>query len=137
MKPQYTQQNGMQIDGNYWLVHPQTGEGWTDETIAEFIDNYIEPDLSPKLEDVQQQAIGQIKQQAGVRISALDWQLQRAEDRIAHIELTGAEQDALAQAEADLLAVLNKRETIRQASNDAEAEVLTLTDVEKLSTFEW
>ena len=138
MKPQYSTQNGMLIDGNFWLVHPQTGEAWQADSANAFIDNYQEPDNSPDIDALKQTAVSNIKQQAAERITALDWKLQRAEDRVSQAELGGESQiSALELAEAELLVVLESRETIRKTSNEAETELMALEDAEAIEQFGW
>lgn len=138
MKPQYTTEKGMMIDGNYWLVHPQTGESWDESSVADFIDNYVEPEHGPSLEELKQQTTMKIKQEAGDKIAASDWRLQRAEDRVSHAELTTADNSTeLQAAEAELLAVLESREAIRQASNAAETELLALDNKAAVEQFTW
>ena len=138
MKPEYFTDKGMMIDGNYWLVHPQTGKAWTKTAATKFINAWQAPDTSPDLEALKQAAVRTIKQQAGERISAMNWQLQRAEDRVSLAALGGAEQTSeLEQAEGVLLEVLNAREAVRQASDKAEADVEALTDAEAIEQFSW
>lgn len=138
MKPQYKNEHGMLIDGNFWLVHPQTGEAWDDASVSEFIENHVEPDNSPDIDALKKEGVTAIKQQAAERITAIDWKQQRAEERMSQAELGGEDQlAALEVAEAELLDVLHSREAIRQASNEAEAELLALEDAEAIESFEW
>ena len=138
MKPQYTSEHGMMIDGNYWLVHPQTGQSWDKNSVADFIDNYVELEQGPSLEELKQQAVTKIKQQAGDKVTASDWRLQRAQDRVSHAELTTADNSTeLKAAKAELLAVLKAREAIRQASNAAETQLLALEDKTAVEQFTW
>lgn len=71
--------------------------------------------------------IAEIKAEAERRITALDWRLQRAQER----EQLG---EAGFEAVADVLAL---REQIRQASNAAELAISTLTDVGAVLAFTW
>ena len=68
-----------------------------------------------------------IKAEAERRITALDWRLQRAQER----ELLG---ETGFETVADMLAL---REQIRQASNAAERAVATLVSVEDVLAFTW
>ena len=68
-----------------------------------------------------------IKAEAERRISALDWRLQRAQER-EQLGETGVE------TVTDVLAM---REQIRQASNAAERAVATLVSVEDVLAFTW
>jgi hypothetical protein len=136
MKPQYLNEQGMLIDGNFWLIHPQTGEAWDTASVKDFIDNYQAPDTTPDIALLKANALTEIKQQAADLITALDWKRQRAEDRVSQAELVGgADSEGLELAEAELLEVLNAREAIRVASNDAEAEVLELADAQAVEQF--
>lgn len=138
MKPQYLKQQGMLIEANYWMVHPQTGEAWDATSVKDFIDNYQAPDNRPKLDDVKSAGVVKIKQQAAEKITALDWKVQRAGDRVSQAELGGEpEHNALEQAETDLLEVLNAREAIRSASNAAEAQLMALEDIDAVEQFAW
>ena len=71
--------------------------------------------------------IAEIKSEDERRITALDWRLQRAQER-EQLGETGVE------TVADVLAL---REQIRQASNAAELAVSTLTDVGAVLAFTW
>jgi hypothetical protein len=138
MKPQYSNEKGMLIEGNFWMVHPQTGEAWDQTSVADFVENYQAPDNGPSLDDLKKAAVTEIKQQAAERIVALDWKLQRAGDRVSQAELGGESQlSALEQAETELLNVLNEREAIRVASNEAEVALLALEDADAVEQFSW
>ena len=84
-----------------------------------------ESDVS--LVDAVAAKIVEIKAEAERRITALDWRLQRAQER----ELLG---ETGFETVADVLAL---REQIRQASNAAELAVSTLTDVGEVQAFTW
>ncbi|MFB2827648.1 hypothetical protein [Aeromonas veronii] len=84
-----------------------------------------ESDVS--LVDAVAAKIVEIKAEAERRITALDWRLQRAQER----ELLG---ETGFETVADVLAL---REQIRQASNAAELAVSTLTDVGAVLAFTW
>jgi hypothetical protein len=71
--------------------------------------------------------IRRIKEEAAERITAIDWKIQRANERIA-LGITGAQ--------AELTAVYQSREDIRTASTTAEAAVLLAT-VEDVKAFVW
>ncbi|MBL0487684.1 hypothetical protein JD513_01465 [Aeromonas veronii] len=81
----------------------------------------------PTLNEAMAAKIAEIKAEAERRITALDWRLQRAQER----ELLG---ETGFEAVADVLAL---REQIRQASNAAELAVSTLTDVGAVLAFTW
>ena len=79
------------------------------------------------LDEAKAAKVVEIKAEAERRITALDWRLQRAQER-EQLSETGVE------TVADVLAL---REQIRQASNSAELAVSTLTDVGELLAFTW
>ena len=82
---------------------------------------------APSLDAAIATKIAEIKSEAERRITALDWRLQRAQER-EQLGETGDE------TVADVLAM---REQIRQASNAAEAAVATLSSVEDVLGFSW
>lgn len=79
------------------------------------------------LESAKAAKVLEIKGEAERRITALDWRLQRAQER-EQLGETGFE------TVADVLAL---REQIRQASNAAELAVATLASVEAVLAFTW
>lgn len=82
---------------------------------------------APDLDGAIAGKVAEIKAEAERRITALDWRLQRAQER-EQLGETGFE------TVADVLAM---REQIRQASNAAELAVSTLTDVGAVLAFTW
>lgn len=85
--------------------------------------------IAPILElgDAIAAKVAEIKTEAERRITALDWRLQRAQER-----------EQLSEAGFETVAdVLLLREQIRQASNAAEMAVSTLTDVGVVLAFTW
>ena len=89
-----------------------------------------EPEPIPQpitLDEAKAAKVVEIKAEAERRITALDWRLQRAQER-EQLGDTGVE------TVADVLAL---REQIRQASNAAEAAVATLSSVEDVLWFSW
>ena len=86
------------------------------------------PEPEPITLDEEKAAkVVEIKAEAERRITALDWRLQRAQER----EQLG---EAGVETVADVLAL---REQIRQASNAAEAAVATLTATHEVQAFTW
>ena len=83
--------------------------------------------VPPSLDEVKADKISEIKVETERRIVALNWRLQRAQER-EQLGETGFE------TVADVLAL---REQIRQASNAAELAVSTLTDVSAVQSFTW
>ena len=89
-----------------------------------------EPEPIPQpitLDEAKAAKVVEIKAEAERRITALDWRLQRAQER-EQLGETGFE------TVAD---VLTLREQIRQASNAAELAISTLTDVGAVLAFTW
>ena len=89
-----------------------------------------EPEPIPQpitLDEAKAAKVVEIKAEAERRITALDWRLQRAQER-EQLGVTGVE------TVADVLAL---REQIRQASNAAELAVATLVSVEDVLAFTW
>ena len=87
-----------------------------------------EPEPEPiTLDEAKAAKVVEIKAEAERRITALDWRLQRAQER----EQLG---EAGFETVADVLAL---REQVRQASNAAEAAVATLYSVEDVLGFSW
>ncbi|WP_421228442.1 hypothetical protein [Aeromonas jandaei] len=84
-------------------------------------------DAEVSLGDAVASKVAEIKAEAERRITALDWRLQRAQER-EQLGETGFE------TVADVLAL---REQIRQASNAAELAVATLASVEAVQAFTW
>ena len=81
----------------------------------------------PTMDEAQAAKIVEIKAEAERRITALDWRLQRAQER-ERLGESGVETVSV---------VLVLREQIRQASNAAEAAVATLDSVEDVLGFSW
>ena len=81
----------------------------------------------PTLDEAKAAKVVEIKAEAERRITALDWRLQRAQER-EQLGESGVE------TVADVLAL---REQIRQASNAAELAISTLTDVGEVLVFTW
>lgn len=78
----------------------------------------LEPHPAAQLEDVKQQRIAEIKRQAAANIAALQWRIERAQER-----------DRLGLPGETVEQVLIEREAIRRASNRCEAEVSAAQDV--------
>ena len=81
----------------------------------------------PTLDEAKDASILEIKAEAERRITALDWRLQRAQER-----------EQLGESGVEIVSeVLVLREQIRQASNAAEVAVATLLTVEEVVAFSW
>ena len=87
-----------------------------------------EPEPEPiTLDEAKAAKVVEIKAEAERRITALDWRLQRAQER-----------EQLGKAGLETVTdVLAMREQIRQASNAAELAISTLTDVGEVLAFTW
>lgn len=86
-----------------------------------------QPEIAVQLDEAIAGKISEIKAEAERRIIALDWHLQRAQER-----------ERLGESGVETVAdVLLLREQIRQASNAAELAVSTLTDVSLVQAFTW
>ena len=83
--------------------------------------------LPPSIAEVVTIKLMEIKAEAERRITALDWRLQRAQER-EQLSETGVE------TVADVLVL---REQIRQASNAAELVVSSLESVSDVLAFTW
>lgn len=81
----------------------------------------------PTLDEAKAAKVVEIKAEAERRITALDWRLQRAQER----ELLG---ETGFETVADVLAL---REQIRQASNAAERAVSSLESASDVLEFSW
>lgn len=79
------------------------------------------------LDEAKAAKVVEIKAEAERRITALDWRLQRAQER----EQLG---ESGVKTVSDVLVL---REQIRQASNAAEVAVATLLTVEEVVAFSW
>lgn len=78
-----------------------------------------------ELEDARSALVGQVKAEAGDRIAATDWKVQRAQERDA---LNGT---------TTLHDVYAEREAIRTASDGAEAAIADLASLEEIQAFTW
>ena len=89
-----------------------------------------EPEPIPQpitLDEAKAAKVVEIKAEAERRITALDWRLQRAQER-----------EQLGESGVETVSdVLVLREQIRQASNAAEAAVDTLSSVKDVLAFTW
>ncbi|TMP35524.1 hypothetical protein [Pseudoalteromonas rubra] len=133
MNCEYFADKGMKIEGNYWLVHPQTGEAWDEESVASFIAGYQPPHLS---EDAiaarKDELVDEIKRAVYACLEAQQWRVTKAQERVQLAQLGGSEAE---QAAAALQAELAKREALRQKSDEAEQQVADLTSIEALDAF--
>ncbi|WP_125781821.1 hypothetical protein [Pseudoalteromonas rubra] len=133
MSCEYFADKGMKIEGNYWLVHPQTGEAWDEESVAAFIAGYQPPHLSEAaIAARKDELVGEIKRAVYDCLEAQLWRVTKAQERVQLAQLGGSEAE---QAAAALQAELAKREALRQKSDEAELEVAELTSIEAIDAF--
>ncbi len=131
----YDDKKGMSIAGNFWLVHPQTGEQWSKESVAQFIaETQLETEENSEVEYLKQQVITRIKQLAYSKLQSEQWRVERAKERELSERLNGNEEGA-ATERANLLAILQQREVVREKSGELEAAVLSLTSQAELLEF--
>ena len=98
---------------------------WREKAVPEPEPEPIQQPIT--LDEAKAAKVVEIKAEAERRITALDWRLQRAQER----EQLG---EAGVETVTDVLAL---REQIRQASNVAELAVSTLTEVSAVQAFTW
>ncbi|QTL34103.1 hypothetical protein [Pseudoalteromonas viridis] len=135
MSCEYFADKGMKIEGNYWLVHPQTGEAWDEESAAAFIAGYQPPHLSEEaIAARKDELVGEIKRAVYDCLEAQLWRVTKAQERVQLAQLGGSEAEQAA-AVAALQAELAKREALRQKSDEAELEVAELTSIEAIDAF--
>ncbi|WP_072281636.1 hypothetical protein [Rappaport israeli] len=104
--------------------------GWSADEFDPGGDLRLVPEGEPieplSLDALKAERVEVIKTEARERIEALAWRIERAKER----DLIGAEGETIAEVYAE-------REAIRQASARAEADLMTLTEAEKISAFTW
>ncbi|MEZ7206666.1 hypothetical protein [Pseudoalteromonas sp. DY56-GL79] len=131
----YDNNKGMSIAGNFWLVHPKTGEQWNKESVAQFIaEAQLETEENSEVEYLKQQVITRIKQLAYSKLQSEQWRVERAKERELSERLNGNEEGA-ATERANLLDILQQREVVREKSGELEAAVLSLTTQAELLQF--
>ncbi|AZZ99097.1 hypothetical protein [Pseudoalteromonas sp. R3] len=135
MSCEYFADKGMKIEGNYWLVHPQTGEAWDEESAAAFIAGYQPPHLSEEaIAARKDELVDEIKRAVYACLEAQQWRVTKAQEHLLAAELS--RDDAQQQeAKTSLQAELAKREALRQKSDEAELEVAELTSIEAIDAF--
>ncbi|KNC67304.1 hypothetical protein [Pseudoalteromonas ardens] len=135
MSCEYFADKGMKIEGNYWLVHPNTGEAWNDESVATFIAGYVPPHLSEEaITSRKTVMIGEIKRAVYDCLEAQLWRVTKAHERVQLAHLGGSEVERT-EANAAYKAELEKREALRQKSDEAELQVADLTSIDALDAF--
>lgn len=115
-----------QPTGTQIIVELHEGFDESQAADAVLVDGVLVIDPALRLARVKALRKARIKQQAAVMITALDWRLQRAEERAA----LGVEGETPND-------VMTEREAIRQASNRAEAEVEALANSDAVLVYSW
>ena len=105
--------------------------GWTASKYADdsvtFVDDTL--DIEQDIDTLKANKVQAIKQQATQLLADTDWQLQRANER-ALLGIKVLERESVN-------SILIYRESIRKASNRAEAELKKLSNVEDINKFTW
>ena len=105
--------------------------GWTASIYADdsvtFVDDTL--DIEQDIDTLKANKVQAIKQQATQLLADTDWQLQRANER-ALLGIRVLERESVN-------SILIYRESIRKASNRAEAELKKLSNVEDINKFTW
>ena len=90
---------------------------------------------TPVLADAKLKRIAKIKVEANERITALYWQLQKANEQ--HTRGVGNGNHGNPNTQNSLNSVLDARQTIRNDSDDAEDAVDLLTEINDVINFTW
>ncbi|MCG7536492.1 hypothetical protein [Pseudoalteromonas sp. OOF1S-7] len=135
MSCEYFADKGMKIEGNYWLVHPHTGETWDEASVEAFIAAYQPPNQSEDAIALRKAAlIREIKRAVYDCLEAQQWRVTKVQEHLLMAQLS---RDDVQQQEAtvSLRAELVKREALRKKSDEAEQQVTELTSIEALDAF--
>ncbi|MBF0454934.1 MAG: hypothetical protein HQL72_09010 [Magnetococcales bacterium] len=100
-------------------------DGVTDEEVKAIDAQSAADKEAAVLDDAKQALTTRIKTEAAQRIADTDWKVERARERDV---LNGT---------TTLQDVYTERELIRQASDEAEQEVVSLETMEEITTFTW
>ena len=100
-------------------------DGVTDDKVRKLDAKRVTDQQAADLETARKALAGRVKTEAGERIAALNWKVDRAKERDA-LNGTTTLQDVYAE-----------REVIRTASDEAEAAIADLTTPEEIRTFTW
>ncbi|MCF2856461.1 hypothetical protein L1286_03175 [Pseudoalteromonas sp. SMS1] len=137
MSCEYFADKGMKIDGNYWLVHPQTGEAWTDETVQDYYQTYETMQILQDEERFayeKQTKLNEIKQAVFQKLNQEQWRVTKAQEHALSASLAGDE-SAVTDANSKLATLLEEREALRKASDKAELTLCEITTQAELDTF--
>ncbi|MBQ4814032.1 hypothetical protein J8M20_21885 [Pseudoalteromonas luteoviolacea] len=139
MSCEYFADKGMKIDGNYWLVHPQTGVAWNDTTVADFKQTYEAQQIlleEERFEASKADKLQEIKEAVFNKLGNEQWRVQKAQEHMLIAELSG-DQAALGLSKSQLQELLAKREQLRKASDEAEVIIAEFTTQAELDDFEF
>ncbi|AOT09350.1 hypothetical protein [Pseudoalteromonas luteoviolacea] len=128
MSCEYFADKGMKIDGNYWLVHPQTGVAWNSTSIEDYKQTYEAQQIvvaEERLKAEKANQLAAIKEAVFNKLNDEQWRVQKAQEHLLMAELAG-DQAEIGLGKAHLAELLEQREQIRLASDKAE---LTLADI--------
>ncbi|KZN37590.1 hypothetical protein N474_04990 [Pseudoalteromonas luteoviolacea CPMOR-2] len=139
MSCEYFADKGMKIDGNYWLVHPQTGVAWNDTTVADFKQTYEAQQIlleEERFAASKAEKLQEIKEAVFNKLGNEQWRVQKAQEHMLIAELSG-DQAALGLSKSQLQELLAKREQLRKASDEAEVTIAEITTQAELDDFEF
>ncbi|KZN34950.1 hypothetical protein N480_20405 [Pseudoalteromonas luteoviolacea S2607] len=139
MSCEYFADKGMKIDGNYWLVNPQTGVAWNDTTVADFKQAYEAQQIlleEERFAASKAEKLQEIKEAVFNKLGNEQWRVQKAQEHMLIAELSG-DQAALGLSKSQLQELLANRELLRKASDEAELTIAEFTTQAELDAFEF
>ncbi|KZN53301.1 hypothetical protein [Pseudoalteromonas luteoviolacea] len=137
MSCEYFADKGMKIDGNYWLVHPQTGVAWNSTSIEDYKKTYEAQQIlleQERLESEKADQLAAIKEAVFNKLNDEQWRVQKAQEHLLMAELAG-DQAEIGLSKADLAELLSQREQLRLASDKAEQTLADISTYEELEEF--
>ena len=100
-------------------------DGVSDDEVKKIDEERTQQKQADELQAARDALVIQVKTEAGQRIAATNWKVDRAKERDA-LNNTATLQDVYAE-----------REAIRAASDEAEAAIADLTTLDEIRTFTW
>ncbi|MDK1287376.1 hypothetical protein [Pseudoalteromonas umbrosa] len=137
MSCEYFADKGMKIDGNYWLVHPQTGVAWNNTSIEDFKQAYQAQQIvlaEERLKADKAEQLAAIKEAVFNKLNDEQWRVQKAQEHLLMAELAG-DQAEMGLSKAHLAELLSQREQLRLASDEAEQALADISTYEELKEF--
>ncbi|MCF6438157.1 hypothetical protein L1077_01760 [Pseudoalteromonas luteoviolacea] len=137
MSCEYFADKGMKIDGNYWLVHPQTGVAWNSTSIEDYKKAYEAQQIllaQERLESEKADQLATIKEAVFNKLNDEQWRVQKAQEHLLMAELAG-DQAEIGLSKAHLAELLSQREQLRLASDKAEQTLADISTSEELEEF--